>query len=132
MNNIKQRCKRCLLPNSYPEISFNKEGICNYCLNFRKKLPIGEEALYKKLQSSKGDKYDCVVGISGGKDSCYVAYLAKEKFKLRTLAIFYDSPFYCKLARENVKTVCTALNLDLKIVTSKDKLEYKFLVDTKT
>jgi len=100
MDDVKQRCSRCLMPNSFPGISFNNDGICNQCLNFKGIEPLGENLLLRTLKSRKGVKYDCVVGISGGKDSCYVAYLAQEIYKLRTLAVFYESPFYCHLARE--------------------------------
>lgn len=125
--NEKLRCSKCLMLDSFPGITLDDEGICNHCRAFIKKEPLGEELLLKTLRSKRGDKYDCVIGISGGKDSCYVAYLASEKFKLRALAVFYDSPFYCDLARENVKNVCKTLNIDLKIVSSKNNLEYNLL-----
>jgi hypothetical protein len=115
------------MPDSYPGISLDQDGVCNLCHDFKKKEPLGEELLLESLSSKKGERYDCIVGISGGKDSCYVAYLAKEKYKLRALAVFYDSPFYCDLARENVSRVCKKLNMDLKTVASKDDLEYRLL-----
>jgi len=118
MDRTTQRCNKCLMTASFPGICFDEEGICNECRNFKRIEPLGEGRLLEVLNSRKGDKYDCIIGISGGRDSSYVAYLAKEKFKLRGLAVFYDSPFYCDLARENVRTVCSNLNLDLKIVTS--------------
>ena len=127
MDRTTQRCNKCLMTASFPGICFDEEGICNECRNFKRIEPLGEGRLLEVLNSRKGDKYDCIIGISGGRDSSYVAYLAKEKFKLRGLAVFYDSPFYCDLARENVRTVCSNLNLDLKIVNSKDNLEYKLL-----
>lgn len=127
MNETKQRCTRCLMPGSYPGINFDNKGVCNHCLNFRKKETLGEKLLLKKLNSVNGDKYDCIVGISGGKDSCYVTYLAKEKYKLRTLAVCYDFPFLCDLARDNIKNVCNALSVDLVIVKSKNNLEYELL-----
>lgn len=127
MKDTAQRCSQCLMPDSYPGIFFNDEGVCNQCVDFKKKEPLGEESLLKLVKSQNSDTYDCVVGISGGKDSCYVAYLAKEKYNLRTLAVCYDFPFLCDLARNNIKNVCNTLNLDLIIVKSKDNLEYKLL-----
>jgi hypothetical protein len=119
-------CAKCLMPDTYPGITFNNEGICNGCLNYRKKDPLGEDQLIEKLRSKSGGEFDCVLGISGGKDSCYVAYLAKEKFGLRALAVCYDFPFLVELARQNIKKVCDSLNLDVLFVKSRNNLEYDF------
>ena len=127
MNAVKQICSKCLMPDTYPGIQFNREGICNACLEHRKKNPLGEEQLVEKLRSTPGGEYDCVLGISGGKDSCYVAYLAKEKFGLRALAVCYDFPFLVELARQNIKKVCDSLNLDVMHVKSSNNFEYDFL-----
>ena len=127
MKDTAQRCSKCLLPSTYPGITFDICGVCNHCGDFQRKDLLGEEELLCLLNSEKGNKYDCVVGISGGKDSCYVAYLAKMKYNLRALAVCYDFPFLCDLARNNIKNVCTSLNLDLVIVKSKDNLEYTLL-----
>ena len=114
------------MPDTYPRISFDSEGVCNFCLNYRKKEPLGEERLIEKLRSKTGGQYDCVLGISGGKDSCYVAYLAKEKYNLRALAVCYDFPFLVDLARDNIKRVCDSLQLDVIYVKSKNNLEYNY------
>jgi glutamine---fructose-6-phosphate transaminase (isomerizing) len=119
-------CTKCLMPATYPGITFDKEGTCNFCQNYRKRDPWGEESLIEKLRSKSGGEYDCVLGISGGKDSCYVAYLAKEKFGLRALAVCYDFPFLVELARQNIKKVCDSLNLDILFVKSRNNLEYDF------
>ena len=88
-----QICTKCLIPETYHGVIYNQQGVCNHCLEFNKPELLGEQAFLEKINSKHGNKYDCVSGISGGKDSCYVAYLAKEKFKLRTLAVCYDFPF---------------------------------------
>lgn len=122
-----KRCTKCLIPASYPGIRFDDQGVCNQCNDFVKRALKGEAALLEILSSARGPEYDCVVGISGGKDSCYVAYLAKKKYQLRTLAVCYDFPFLCDLARDNVKNVCNALDIDLIIVKSRDNLEFNLL-----
>ena len=126
-NERKKRCSKCLMPDTCPDIYLDQNGVCNYCNRYKEAELYGEEALLKKLRSSHGEEYDCLLGLSGGKDSSYVAYFAKERLKLRTLAVFYDSPFYCDLARKNIKNVCDTLDLDLIIVKSKNNLEYNIL-----
>jgi hypothetical protein len=112
---------------SYPGTEFNEEGVCNHCLEFKKSELLGEELFLEKISSQKGDKYDCLLGISGGKDSCYVAYLAREKFNLRALAVCYDFPFLVDLARKNIKTVCDSLGMELIVLKSKNNLEYNLI-----
>ena len=71
-------CTRCLIPNSKPDISFNEKGICNACINFENRVEIDWEARKKELKNIL-DKYkntsqsnwDCIVPVSGGKDSTY-------------------------------------------------------------
>lgn len=120
------RCVQCLMPDSYPQITFNAAGVCNHCLSYQKPEPLGRDLLLKKICARRGVDYDCVLGISGGKDSCYVAYLAK-KFGLRALAVSYDFPFMVDLARENIKTVCENLDIDLMVVKSRNNLEYNLI-----
>jgi hypothetical protein len=127
MNEKSKRCSKCLLPDSYPGIEFDDENVCNFCRDFKKKELLGEQALLNILTTRKGIEYDCVLGISGGKDSCYVAYLTKKKYNLRALAVCYDFPFLCDLARDNIRQVCKSLDLDLLVVKSKDNIEYGML-----
>jgi len=121
------RCVRCLMPSTYPDITFNIDGVCNHCLSYKNIEPLGEENFLQKFNSKHGSQYDCVLGISGGKDSCYVAYLVKKKYGLRALAVTYDFPFMVDLARENIKTVCENLGLELLVVKSRNNLEYNLL-----
>ena len=121
------RCVRCLMPSTYPDITFNNDGVCNHCLSYKKSEPIGEDLFLQKIHSKHGEQYDCVLGISGGKDSCYVAYLAKKKFGLRALAVTYDFPFMVDLARKNIKAVCENLEIDLLVVKSRNNLEYNLM-----
>jgi NAD synthase len=115
------------MPSTYPDITFDKDGVCNHCLSYKKTEPIGEDRFLQKIHSQRGRQHDCVLGISGGKDSCYVAYLAKKKYGLRALAVSYDFPFMVDLARKNTKTVCERLGLELLVVKSRHNLEYRLL-----
>src|SRR5512138_327465 len=121
------RCIRCLVPSTYPGITFDSEGVCSHCLSYQKSEALGEERFLEKIHSKRGEEYDCVLGISGGKDSSYVAYLAVKKFGLRALAVSYDFPFMVDLARQNIKALCGHLGLELLIVKSRNNLEYDLL-----
>jgi glutamine---fructose-6-phosphate transaminase (isomerizing) len=121
------RCVQCLMPSTYPEITFNDEGVCKHCLSYKKPDLIGEDIFLQKIHSKHGLQYDCVLGISGGKDSCYVAYLAKKKYGLSALAVTYDFPFVVDLARKNTKAVCENLGLELLVIKSRNNLEYNLL-----
>lgn len=127
MSKKPQQCIRCLVPESYPGTTFNEQGICNYCLTFKETKLLGEKAFLQKINERHGAEYDCVLGISGGKDSCYMAYLAKAKFNLRVLAVCYDFPFLVDLARGNIKRVCNSLSLDLITIKTRNNLEYNLL-----
>lgn len=124
---IIHRCTKCLLPTTYPDVSINDQGECNHCVNYKKQILLGEDLLLHKIKSKTGEKYDCVVGISGGKDSCYVAYLAKKVFNLRVVAVSYDFPFMVELARKNARTVCDSLGIELLVVKSHNNFEYNLL-----
>lgn len=108
-------------------MTFNRDGICRHCLEYERSKPHGEERFLRRIRSKPGNKYDGVIGISGGRDSCYVAYLIKKRFNMNVLAVFYESPFYCNLARRNAKSVCDTLGIELLTVTSKNNLEYHLL-----
>jgi len=123
------RCVRCLMPSTYPDIAFDSEGVCNHCLDYTRPELLGEELFLQKVNSRKGKAYDCVLGISGGKDSCFVAYLAKKKYRLRALAVCYDFPFMVDLARRNIRTVCDSLGLELRVVKTSNDLERAFMRD---
>ncbi len=116
-----QVCSYCVMDTSDPEIVFDEQGVCNHCKDAKKKLQAVEEkkksfdlkAFQEKIKSEgKGKKYDCIVGISGGVDSCYVMYLAKQ-MGLRPLAVHIDNGWDSELAVENIKNLLEKLGVDL-------------------
>lgn len=107
-------------------IHFNKEGICNYCTEAMESyktvyFPNSEgqskiSALISALKrEGKGKQYDCLMGISGGLDSTYLAYLG-HKWGLRILGIHIDDGFDTEIAQNNIRKLCNACGIDLKIV----------------
>jgi N-acetyl sugar amidotransferase len=119
-----QQCAQCLLDTGDdPFITFNSQGVCNYCLqyardeaNFVRKGKEGEKMLESVVNeikvAGKNRKYDCVIGISGGVDSTYLAYQAK-KLGLRPLAVHFDNGWNSELAVKNIENIVSRLNLDL-------------------
>jgi len=116
-----RRCKRCLLPETYPNIHFNDEGICNYCIDYQNKkqksdfkekerLKAEMEKIFEKNRR-KGD-YDCLVGLSGGKDSIYLLYVLSKQYGLKVLAYTCDNGFMSRVAYDNIRYTVSKLNVD--------------------
>jgi N-acetyl sugar amidotransferase len=123
MKNEYQTCKRCVMDTTDPKIEFDENGTCNHCKKYdefvemlilpKKERKVKLEKIIEKIkQDGKGKKYDCIVGVSGGVDSTYVAYLAK-KFGLRPLAIHLDNGWNSELAVGNIERVLNELDIDL-------------------
>jgi len=118
-----QICKEGVWDESVPGISFNDAGVCNYAEIFHKMLadfPKGEKGalqwadyINKIKTDGKGKRYDCVIGLSGGTDSCYLLHLAKKN-GLRPLAVNLDNGWSSDIAVKNMKKMTSALNIDLE------------------
>ena len=116
-----RKCTNCILPETYPHINFDKNGVCNYCLNYEKQTFHGQDALNKHLEKfrSKSGKPDCIVGLRGGRDSCYGLHLLKEKFGLNPVAYTYDWGLTTDISRVNAAKVCGKLGVE-HIIRSAD------------
>ena len=105
-----------------PDIEFDDHGICNYCRQydaFVKNLPdrqVRETELDKIINEikewGKDKEYDCILGLSGGVDSSFVAYKAKE-FGLRPLVVHFDSGWNSEIAVKNIENIVVKLGFDL-------------------
>lgn len=109
---------------SDPAITFDSNGVCSHCYEYERlarifldKGPNSELQLRKLLErirkSGKNKQYDCVIGVSGGVDSSYVAHLVKQKFELRPLAVHLDNGWNSNLAVSNIKSLLNSLQIDL-------------------
>ncbi|MCE7980649.1 MAG: N-acetyl sugar amidotransferase [Caldilinea sp. CFX5] len=122
MNESLRRCTRCLYDESIASISFDENGVCNYCHihdQMVQSYPLGaegknriEKIVEEIKQAGKGKQYDVVVGVSGGCDSSYLVYLAKQ-WGLRPLAVHFDNTWNSTVATENIQTVLRSLDVDL-------------------
>ncbi len=118
-----KRCTRCILPETFPGIQFDDEGVCQYC----RQLPGPEkraaqkaalrarfEEIVARVRAQGG--YHCLVAWSGGKDSTYTLWLLKEQFGLRPLAFTFDNGFISPMARKNMQVVGENLGVDHIVV----------------
>ncbi len=123
--NIK-RCKNCLIPITYPKLEFNELGICTFCENNSriKHTPNQLEDLYKII-SNKPKK--CLVGLSGGFDSCYTLYYVKEVLKLDPIAFTYDWGLTTDMARINQSITCQKLKVEHIIRTDNMSQKRNFI-----
>jgi hypothetical protein len=116
-DNRMKKCATCILPETYPGIEFNDEGVCSYCLTYKRARYRGENELERLLESfrGKGRRYDCVLGISGGRDSSYALYYLVKKCNLRVLAYTADNGFVPEESKLNMKRITDKLNVDLVV-----------------
>lgn len=117
-----RQCVRCVMDTTDLEITFDDNGYCNHCTEFLDKRTKhkyqgakSDEALEIIIEdikrAGKNSEYDCIIGISGGTDSCYTAYIAKQK-GLRILAVHLDNGWNSEEAVLNVKNVVGKLEID--------------------
>ena len=121
-------CSKCVLPETFPNIEFNEQGICNYCSEFKNSKVKGENALKAIFKNIKKKSiYDCIVPISGGRDSIFVLYTVSKVFKLNVLAVNFDSGLTDEQAVVNMKNAVNKLNVDFISTKSKRDIRKKLL-----
>jgi len=117
-------CTRCVLPETYPGISFDENGVCNFCSDYdvKKQDNRGEhfkndEEVKSALQKYKnlGRKYDLLVPLSGGVDSCFTLIEIVERFGLKPMVFHSDHGWDDPVATQNVEKLCKELDIDLLI-----------------
>ena len=118
-------CQKCVLPETFPGIRFDKEGVCNYCRDWVSITVLGEERLKEKLEKfrNKGDKYDVLVPISGGRDSSFTLYNVIYKFDARALALTVDSGFITEEGYRNISKITDVLDVKHIWIRNKRKNE---------
>lgn len=119
-------CKRCVMDNvGDPYIIFDENRICNYCkaaeeANRQCYFPNNEgkkrlEEIVRKIKEErKKERYDCMIGLSGGLDSSYLAYIGHQ-YGLRMLAVHIDDGFDTEITQRNIKRIAESFNIDLII-----------------
>ena len=119
-----QQCTKTVMDNiADNNIVFDENGVCNYYHEYFekekkhvKKDEIGREFYTQKISqikaAGKGKEYDCILGLSGGVDSSYLAYLAKKE-GLRPLIVHFDNGWNSELAVKNIENIISILDFDL-------------------
>lgn len=116
-----QQCVRCVMDTSDPDIQFDENGVCNHCQSaekFVQNLRVRKENfnldayVAQMKKDGQGKEYDCVAGISGGVDSCYVICKLKS-MGLRTLAVHIDNGWNTELSVFNIKKLMEMTDTDL-------------------
>ncbi|MCK4762703.1 MAG: hypothetical protein KAW12_10950 [Candidatus Aminicenantes bacterium] len=117
-------CTRCVLPETYPGIEFDENGVCNFCTAYDVKAEAeagsrfaNEAEVIAALQKYKnlGRKYDLLVPLSGGVDSCFTLIRIVEKLGLKPMVFHSDHGWDDPIATRNVEKLCKELDIDLLI-----------------
>ncbi|MDY3249670.1 MAG: hypothetical protein SOX32_04900 [Candidatus Choladocola sp.] len=132
-------CRKCGLPENYPGICISEKDTCNYCDFFesvrevwedregRKRIFEREIEQAKKKAQEAGADYDCIVGLSGGKDSIYVVYELQKRYGMRVLTFTFDNGFTTEFGRRNVEVALGKLNADhLTVRMREDELRRQY------
>lgn len=105
-------CKNCLYPDTKPELKFDENGVCNACRWFKLKEKIEWDQRRKELEkildkykSKDGKTYDCIIPVSGGKDSHYQTYVIKEEFGLNPLLVNFHPLDFTEVGRKNIENL---------------------------
>ncbi len=112
-----RRCSRCILPETFPFIRFNEQGVCNICQHYQPKYKGIDPALAISRFRERIERYrrpsggEVLVPFSGGRDSCYGLHLIVHEFGLRPVTFTYDWGMVTDLARRNIARLCGALGV---------------------
>lgn len=133
-----RRCTQCVMDTTDSKISFDEHGVCDHCRNFEKNIkPYWKpsenrfdelERIASKIRKEgEGREYDCILGLSGGADSSYMAYIAKEVMHLRPLAFVVDTGWNLNVAVENIEKIVKGLNLDMytEVINWKEMADFQ-------
>ena len=115
-----RRCARCILPETMPFISFDMDGVCNYCHAHTKIAYKGKQALEDIIAPyrSNSGKPDCIIAFSGGRDSSYGLHLLKRELGMNPIAYTYDWGMVTDIARRNEARLVGKLGIEHVIVSA--------------
>lgn len=109
-----KRCTKCLLPETMPYISFDSEGVCNYCRNYTlRNVPKPREELFELVKPyRRAEGPECIVPFSGGRDSCYGLHIIVKELEMTPITYTYDWGMVTDLGRRNISRMCSELGVE--------------------
>ena len=115
-----KRCTKCLLPETMPFITFDSDGVCNYCRNYKlRNTPKPKEELFELVKPYRRKREpDCLVPFSGGRDSSYSLHLIVNELKMTPITYTYDWGMVTDLGRRNISRMCSKLGVENIIVAA--------------
>ena len=115
-----KRCTKCILPETFPYISFDDHGVCNYCNNYKSLNAKKSKSEILKIVDKyrKPNSTECIVPFSGGRDSCYALHIIVNELKLKPITYTYDWGMVTDLARRNISRMCSRLGVENIIVAA--------------
>src|SRR3989344_2158041 len=126
-------CKKCVMPNTKPDLFFDDRGICDACQSVELKVAVDWNArrkefekLIEKFRNKNGTNYDCIIPVSGGKDSHFQTYVVKKVYGLNPLLVTFEATKRNALGRKNLDNIKKAFGVDL-LVFEKNPIVYKKL-----
>ena len=116
-----RRCKKCILPETMPFIKFDSKGICNYCNSYKvRNKPRHKIELLDLVEPYRktGQKPDCIIPFSGGRDSCYTLHLAVKELNMKPITYTYDWGMVTDLGRRNISQMCGDMGVENIIIAA--------------
>ncbi len=123
IDNIKslKRCRKCILPETFPFISFDKMGVCNFCISYKPPKLLGSDLFAKKMEqyrTGSKQKHDCLIPFSGGRDSSFTLHYVVKELGLNPISFSYDWGMLTDLARRNQARMSGALGVEHILVSA--------------
>lgn len=132
-------CKRCVMPETRPGIHFNEDGVCQACVNYEERDEVDWNKRWEELKdicneyrASDDNNYDCLIAVSGGKDSHFQTYVMKEKLNMNPLLVTVEDNFpMTEAGKHNLKNLsetfgCNIISLKPNIKNQKKISKYTF------
>lgn len=126
-----KRCTKCIMPETAKGIKLDENGLCKLCIDYKEFVPKGEQELRREIEKYLNEKrdYNCIVPVSGGRDSSYALYYAKEVLSLRPLAVHNDNDFETDIATKNLDVIMKRLSVPLIRVSSRKQISKKIVAE---
>lgn len=129
-------CIKCVMPNTKPDLFFDKDGVCDACksaetknkkINWAKRKKEFEKII-SRYRSKDGSNYDCIIPVSGGKDSHYQVYVAKKVYGLNPLLVCFEQTYITELGRKNLENIRT-FGCDMIYVKKNPSVYKKMIIE---